>query len=71
MGFMAKTNFQLKFKYLEKTKGHCLRKLCRVVEPFLMKWMQKSPEDDDTDLYLELERAVRDFRLENEPVLFT
>jgi hypothetical protein len=71
MRFMTKTNFQLMLKCLEKTKGRYLRKLCRIVEPFLMKWVQKSPGDDDADLYLKLERAERDFRLENKPVLFT
>jgi hypothetical protein len=34
-----------------------------------MKWMQKNPEDNGPDLYLELEGAVRTFRLEEEPVL--
>jgi hypothetical protein len=52
MRFMTKKNFQLMLKYLEKTKGHYLGELCPVVEPFLMKWMQKDPEDNGSNLHL-------------------
>jgi hypothetical protein len=71
MRFTTKTNFQLMFKYLEKTMGHYLRELCSVVEPSLMKWIQWNPEDNGPDLHLGLEKALTDFRLENEPVLIT
>lgn len=52
MRFMTKTNFQLMLKYLEKTKGHYLRRLYRVVEPFLVKWMQRNPGDNGPDLIM-------------------
>jgi hypothetical protein len=50
-------------QYPEQVKGAYLRKLCPILTPFLEGWMLKKPENDRIRQHLELEKALKAFRL--------
>jgi hypothetical protein len=61
---MEDFDFQCMFNCLERSKGKYLRKLCRIVEPFLRKWIMKKSEDGGLRVKIELDKALDAFRLE-------